>query len=153
MDRPVWMSAALATAALAIVGCAAPFDFFRSPDLKDAEPVVQDYLSNLRWGRFDDAAELVHPDRRRAFRRLVAGREDQLRITSFEVESIEPVDEEGLARATIRYRVYRLPSLTDEGRRETIGLRWERPQNRWFVQPNLASLERDLSGPSVGSSP
>ena len=143
----------MATVALAVVGCAAPLGFFRSPNLKDAESVVQDYLSNLRWSRFDEAAELVHPDRRRAFRRLVAGRGDQLRITSFEVESIDPGDEEGLARATIRYRVYRLPSLTDEPRRETIGLRWERQPNRWFVQPDLASLERDLSGPPVGSGP
>jgi hypothetical protein len=103
---------------------------------------VERYGSDLRWGRVDEAAALVHPDRRAAFQRLMAGLTDRLRITSFEVESVDLATDRRTGTALVRYQLYRLPAVVEESRRESLGLR--RALGGWFVEPDLRALANDL---------
>jgi hypothetical protein len=124
-------------------GCLSSLSGFRSPGLEEAQEVVERYGTELRWGRMSEAAELVHPDLRPHFQRLMVGQEDRLRITDFEVESVELTTDRLSGTALVRYRLYRLPAVVEESRRELLPLRrgWS---GAWFVEPNLRELANDL---------
>jgi hypothetical protein len=128
---------------LFVGGCVGPFSGLRSPGLEDAQEVAERYGSELRWGRFNEAAALVHPDLRPRFQRLMAGQEDRLRITSVEVEAVD-LSTDGLSgNALVRYRLYRLPAVVEESRSELLRLR-RGLSGSWFVEPNLRELSNDL---------
>jgi hypothetical protein len=134
-------------------GCVGPLQRLRSPGLESARDVAEEYGTDLRWGRVDEAAALVHPNLRSAFQRLLAGYEDRVRITSFEVESVELQRTQQTAQAMVRYELYRVAALVEESRREPLRLRWELPGGRWYVEPDLSALARNLGLEPVSSAP
>jgi hypothetical protein len=134
-------------------GCIGPLQRLRSPGLESALAVAEEYGTELRWGRVDEAAALVHPDLRSGFQRLFAGYENRVRITSFEVESVELQQTQRTAQAMVRYELYRVSSLVEESRREPLRLRWELMGGRWYVEPDLSRLARNLGLEPVSSAP
>jgi hypothetical protein len=138
---------------LLVVGCVGPLQRLRSPGLESARIVAEEYGTLLRWGRVDEAAALVHPDLRSAFQRLLAGYENRVRITSFEVESIELQSTQRRAQAMVRYEIYRVSALVEESRREPLRLRWQLSSGRWYVEPDLSWLARNFGLEPVGSGP
>ncbi len=110
----------------------------------EARAAVESYGTNLRWGRVDEAAAFVDPESQAAFRQLLAGREDRLRITEFQVTSVELGPDRRSGEAVVFYRLYRMPSVTEESRTERLGLRYDVLRDRWYVEPSLANLAADL---------
>jgi hypothetical protein len=145
--------ALLATLLLIIGGCIGPLTRLRSADPEDAWSVVNDYGTDLRWGRIAEAAGSVHPDQRTAFHKLLAGHEERIRMTEFEVESVNLLPDQESAEAIVSFRLYRLPTVVEEPRREVIRMRWERAQDRWYVEPDLMLLAINLGLEPVGSGP
>jgi hypothetical protein len=139
--------------AMVVAGCVGPLTVLRRPNLDKAREVVDQYGTDLRWGRVDEAAEAVHPEQRAAFRRLLSGREDRLRMTDFEVESVGLLPDRRSATAFVRYSLYRLPHVVEEPRREEIRLRWLRRRARWYVEPDLTGLALNLGLDPVGGAP
>jgi hypothetical protein len=115
--------------------------------------VADKYGTELRWGRVNEAAALVHPKLRTGFRRLLAGQEDRIRITSFEVESVEVQLDKRTAQAMVRYSLYRVPAVVEESRSGPLQLRWELSGGRWYVEPDLPALARDLGLEPVSGAP
>jgi hypothetical protein len=107
---------------------------------EEAHRAVEAYGTNLRWGRINEAASFVYPENQAAFRQLLAGREDRLRITEFEITSIELREDRQSGEAVVHYRVYRMPSVTEESRTERFGLKYDGMSDRWYVEPNLQTL-------------
>lgn len=107
---------------------------------EDIREVTEAYLTNLRWERYAEASEVVHPDRRSAFRKLARRTEGRLRITDYEVEAIDTEIPFTTAQASLRYRLVRLPSVVEEEREEQLQL--QRHLGRWYVQPDLQALAR-----------
>jgi hypothetical protein len=148
-----WSVVFLLGVALAGGGCIGPLQRYRSPGTQSAWDVADAYGTELRWGRLDEAAALVHPELRAGFQRLFAGTEDRLRITSFEVESVDVRETQLRAEAMVRYRFYRIPAVVEQSRREPLQLRWEALGGRWYVEPDLAALSRNLGLEPVSGTP
>jgi len=134
-------------------GCIGPLQRLRSPGVESAWEVADKYGTELRWGRVNEAAALVHPKLRTGFRRLLAGQEDRIRITSFEVESVEVQLDKRTAQAMVRYSLYRVPAVVEESRSGPLQLRWELSGGRWYVEPDLPALARDLGLEPVSGAP
>jgi hypothetical protein len=144
MQRAVFPSALVLLGALLIGGgCLSSWRDFRSPGVEDAQEVVERYGDELRWGRLPEAAVLVHPDMRPYFQQLMVGQEDRLRITEFQVDSVELATNRMSGTAVVRYRLYRLPAVVEESRRESIHLR-RGLSGAWYVEPDLRALANDL---------
>ncbi len=113
---------------------------------EDAQLVAETYMTDLRWGRYTEAAGAVHPDLRPAFRRVLERGEDRLRITEFELDAVRILADGKTAEAVTRLRLYKVPSLLEEPREQVLRLRFD--LGRWYVEPDLAALARDVgSGP------
>ncbi len=107
---------------------------------EEAHRAVEAYGTNLRWGRINEAASFVYPENQAAFRQLLAGREDRLRITEFQITSVELGEDKMSGEALVHYRVYRVPSVTEESRTERFALKYDALSDRWYVEPNLGTL-------------
>ncbi len=122
------------------VGCARTSRMLGWGRHEEAHRAVDAYGTNLRWGRINEAASYVYPESQAAFRQLLAGREDRLRITEFEITSVELGEDKTSGEALVHYRVYRVPSVTEESQTERFGLKYDVLSDRWYVEPNLRTL-------------
>ena len=124
---------ALALALVAVSGCALWPSAERSKEA--IEHSAEQFGDNFQWQRWPQAAQQVHPDDRAAFLAFGSQLGDRLRITSFEIATIE-VDESGdAASATVLFQLYRPPSIVEQ----TLVDRqqWVRERGNWFVRPAL----------------
>jgi hypothetical protein len=88
---------------------------------------------NFQWGRLAEASRLVHPDDRVAFLEHGTELEERLRVTGFEIATVEVDGSE--AWATVVFRIYRPPSVVEQ----TLIDRqhWERKTGAWYLRPAL----------------
>jgi hypothetical protein len=131
--------AVLGIALGACMGIVGDSDKLGSPGrIKDVRTAAESYSSNLRWGNYDAAAEFVHPDERKAFRRLLREIGDDLRFTSFEIEQVEFADSIAEAEAMVSFSLYRVPRVDEETMFDYQTWRWDPMRSRWFLSPDLA---------------
>lgn len=120
-------------AALAIAGCASFSDpLGRHEALEMAQ---KQYTEAIRWGDLDIARNFVEPEQRDAFE-LLTPTFEEIRITDFEIGSIE--GDESEASVTVTYRGYARAYQIEKPFREHQ--QWSRVEglaNQWHVQSDL----------------
>jgi hypothetical protein len=126
--------------AVALVGVllAACGGLFDSPDPQSVREAAEFYSDLVRWGRIDDASAYVHADHRAEFRSTLGDLQGALRITAVAVEDVSLGPETDRALVTVRFRVYRLPSVAETTLVDRQEWRYESRVGRWQVMPDLA---------------
>lgn len=134
---------------LALVAGAGCVSVFTDPlGREEALKMTQrEYTNMIRWGKIEDAAELVDPEMREEFLAFLPAFEE-LRITDFEIGKLSYVprpddDEEAQDQGsvTVTYRGYSLRTLTEQKVREKQ--EWYRVNgvsNQWMVRPQIAGI-------------
>lgn len=148
-----WRHASLVAFGFALGACTGLLgdaDKLGSPGrVKDVRTAAESYSSNLRWGNYDAAAELVHPDERKAFRRLLREIGDDLRFTSYEIEQVELADSIAEAEALVSFGLYRVPRVQEETLFDYQRWRWDPRRSRWFISPDLALYSGETDGEAL----
>ncbi len=126
---------ALALASLACMSIPLPISLPQTPGTGRAEVQrsAEAFGDNFQWGRLGEASRLVHPDDREAFLEHGAALEDRMRVTGFEIGTVEVEGSD--AYATVVFHLYRPPSVVEQ----TLVDRqhWERKQGAWYLRPAL----------------
>jgi hypothetical protein len=129
------LAVALATASLGCISIPLPISLPQLPATGRAEVRrnAEVFGDNFQWGRLGEASRLVHPDDRAAFLEHGSSLEERLRVTGFEIATVEVDGSE--AWATVVFRVYRPPSVVEQ----TLIDRqhWERKLGAWYLRPAL----------------
>ena len=113
-------------AVLVLAGCAGTGQSAGERLLND----VRAFHEDLRWRRFDDAAELVPPASRERFMDDREALDDDLRIDDYEIERTKMV-KEGVAEVQVRYTWH----LDTRGtvHETVVEQRWERIGRGWLL--------------------
>lgn len=119
-------------------GLVGPGKLVDTGDPAGVREAAESYSDLVRWGRIDDAAAFVHRDRRAEFRSTLGGLQDALRMTAVAVEGVKLGPGVGKAVVTVRFHVYRLPSVAETTLLDRQEWRWEPTIGRWQVMPDLA---------------
>lgn len=125
-----------------------------TPILPQDQPAVDEfaheYNNDVRWGRWQEAAAQVEPERRKAFLNLLDDNETPFRFTSVDILSAKPVSEDGSEiEMLVALEFYRLPSTKERKVRQVQHWRWDVPSKKWMVEPDLGVLRQDVGeGPS-----
>ncbi|NRA02976.1 MAG: hypothetical protein HRU00_10285 [Myxococcales bacterium] len=107
---------------------------------------IERYAENLRWGRVQEAAQLVHPDDRVAFVRFMRETQGRVRFTSFEVDSVEADREEATGVAVVTFRLYRPPRMEERLLVESQNWAFDADRQQWFLRdPDLSGYRGDVS--------
>lgn len=142
-------SAAVWVTALLVCACAGPPKPGQVvPTKHDVREVVAQFAEDLRWGRYDRAARLVHPERRPVFRNWIRRNGERLRFTSYEIERVArgaTIDE---VIAQVSFTLYHLPRV--EQRTVMVSQHW-RFDAGWYLDPDLSAFS-GAESPEVGSS-
>jgi hypothetical protein len=143
----------LLTFATALSGCAVLFPIAdvatRPLGKKNAFEVIQSgYVSNIRFGLYDDAVAQVEPALQARFKAEIPRYRD-LRFSDAYTESIEIDALRTKARVVVMYRGYWLSSPFEREMR--VVQQWRRavPTQDWYVTPDFDGL---LSPPDVSGS-
>jgi hypothetical protein len=103
---------------------------------------TESFAANLRWNRFPEAAELIAPEHRIAFLKLVQDPDRPVRFTDYSVSAVELGPGRREAQALVTFNLLRMPSLNE--RMLLDEQRWSYfPSKRaWLIEPDLAAYER-----------
>jgi hypothetical protein len=116
------------------------------PETPDIEPFAQDYNNDVRWGRWQEAAAQVEPERRAAFLALLDDSDRPYRFTSVEVLNSKPVTQDGTEmELLVALEYYRLPSVKERKVRQVQTWRYDVTLEKWVVTPDLSVLREDVS--------
>lgn len=111
---------------------------------------AETYAQNLRWGRFNEAAQQVIEEKRRAFEERIGQANPAYRFTSAEVKSVKLGDVRSEVKVVVSYELYRPPSISERIVTETQLWRYVAEQRAWFVEPQLSVFDGE-SKSGVGS--
>ena len=122
-----------------------------TPILPQETPAVdefaQEYNNDVRWGRWQEAAAQVEPERRGAFLRLLDDNQSPFRFTSVDILSAKPVSQDGTEiEMLVALEYYRLPSVKERKVRQVQHWRYDVEAEKWVVSPDLTVLGDDVSG-------
>jgi hypothetical protein len=120
-----------------------------SPILPQEMPAVdefaKEYNNDVRWGRWQEAAAQVEPEGRKAFLNLLDDNDAPFRFTSVDVLSAKPTTEDGSEiEMLVALEFYRLPSVKERKVRQIQRWRWDVPDKKWMVEPDLGVLRQDV---------
>jgi hypothetical protein len=133
----------LAFALLAMSACVTPI---LPPDTPAVDEYAQEYNNDLRWGRWQEAAAQVEPERRSAFLRLLDDTDRPYRFTSVELMNAKPLSEDGTEmELLVALEYYRLPSVQERKVRQVQKWRYDVTMEKWVVTPDLSVLREDVS--------
>ena len=128
------------------VGCIGSDSGLSEADAASLEDRAKRYASNLRWGRVQEAAELVHPDDRVGFVRFMRESQGRVRFTSFEVDSAEADREQSTGVAIVTFRLYRPPRMDEQLLVESQDWVFDSDRKQWLLQtPDLSAYRGDVS--------
>jgi hypothetical protein len=136
-----------ALALLLLPACVTPILPQETPAVDD---YAQEYNNDVRWGRWQEAAAQVEPERRTAFLKLFDDSQSPFRFTSVDIMSARPLSEDGTeVEMLVALEFYRLPSVKERKVRQVQHWRYDVPDKKWVVTPDLAVL----GGNDVGEGP
>jgi len=107
----------------------------RKQRVRDA---AEAYAADLRWGRIEQAAQLVHPEIRPLFLQVLSDSTASVRFTNFEVETVELGSERARANVRVSFGVYRPPSLEEQRIVEQQIWYYEKTARAWYLKPDIA---------------
>jgi hypothetical protein len=99
------------------------------------------FAANVRWGRYQQAAQLVDPEYRIDFLQAIDTTEN-VRYTEYEIMTVEMGPERKEASALVEFKLHRLPSMTEIAFRDEQTWRYEPAARGWYLMPELG-LYRD----------
>ena len=127
---------AWAAALVALVGCQTLDPWGHRRNLEDAQ---RSYTQMVRWGDFERASEWVDPEERGRFL-ADAERLAEVRVTDYEIGSLDLDDEGGAATVRVSYRAYHLATLVEREVLEVQSWYFDGDTGRWQVRPTLTGL-------------
>jgi hypothetical protein len=137
----------LALALLLLPACVTPI---LPQDMPAVDDYAQEYNNDVRWGRWQEAAAQVEPERRPAFLKLLDDSQTPFRFTSCDILSARPTSNDGTEiEMLVALEFYRLPSVKERKVRQVQHWRFDVDAKRWVVSPDL----KVLAGNDVGEGP
>ena len=137
---------------LLLLGSAACVTPIIPPTMPDVEESAREYNNDVRWGRWQEAAAQVEPERRKAFLAMFDDSDRPFRFTEVEVLNSKPLSDDGTEmELLVSLEYYRLPSVKERKVRQTQVWRWDVNEEKWLVTPDFSSLNADVG--SGGSEP
>ncbi len=103
------------------------------PDVEELKPAIEAFHQRARWKDFRGAAELLVPERRKAFVKARTKTDDErdLFITNFDLDDAK-VSGAGIAEVVSRISWYRLPSNVEKSATVTSVFVWR--DGRWWLE-------------------
>ena len=103
------------------------------PDVEELKPAIEAFHQRARWKDFRGAADLLVPERRKAFVKARTKTDDErdLFITNFDLEDAK-VSGAGLAEVVSRISWYRLPSNVEKTATVTSVFVWR--DGKWWLE-------------------
>ncbi len=133
----------LALLLLASAACVTPII---PPTMPAVDEYAREYNNDVRWGRWQEAASQVEPERRKAFLALFDDADQPYRFTEVEVLNTKPLTEDGTEmELLVSLEYYRLPSVKERKVRQTQVWRWDVNEEKWLVTPDIGALREDVS--------
>ena len=103
------------------------------PDVEELKPAIELFHQRARWKDFRGAADLLVPERRKAFVKARTKTDDErdLFITNFDLEDAK-VSGAGIAEVVSRISWYRLPSNVEKTATVTSVFVWR--EGKWWLE-------------------
>ena len=103
---------------------------------------TETFAANLRWNRFAEASQLIVPERRIEFLKLVQDPDRPVRLTGYSVSTVEMGPDMGEAKALVTFSLHRLPSLKEQMLLDEQQWRYHPSKRAWLIEPDLAAYRR-----------
>ncbi|HKC52556.1 MAG TPA: hypothetical protein VKF60_17340 [Myxococcota bacterium] len=133
----------LPLALLVLAACVTPILPRETPDVDE---YAREYNNDVRWGRWQEAAAQVEPERRSAFLKLLDEPDRPYRFTSVDVLTKKPLSDDGTEmELLVGLEYYRLPSVQERKVRQVQKWRYDVTLEKWVVTPDLSVLREDVS--------
>lgn len=120
-------------------GCAVFTEQERAGDPEQLRHEARDFHSNLRWERYEHAADAVHPAWRNTFEGKYEQRGEDFEIVDMRMKGIELVEEGQVAVVQVDQEWFELPSTVVED--ERFVERWVWEGGRWWLRERLRQEE------------
>ena len=121
--------------AVATIGCATITEDPGAGDPDLVEEEASNFHTNLRWARYEHAAEAVHDDYRTQFEAIYEERGDDYEIVDMEMKSAEMMEDGYAAKIEVEQQWYELPSTVVETDRFVE--RWIYEDEGWWLRERL----------------
>jgi hypothetical protein len=123
---------------LALSGCATRDD--PPPRAPDVDETAQAYNNDVRWGRYYEASAQLPPEQRSAFLKLLDDSARPYRFTSIDLMKATPNEDGSRVEMLVSLEYYQLPSVLEKKVQQRQLWRYDRKENRWFVDPDMSVL-------------
>lgn len=130
------------------LGKADPDYLMPAKRIAEVREAAETFGYNLRWGRIDAAALVVHPAQRRVFLNRVQAVDPPLQFTSFEILDIRQGEERSAVTVLASFSMYQPPSLVERTANVEQLWRYDAHAGRWWIEPDLDPI----LGPGPGAS-
>jgi len=118
---------------LTLVSCATPYS-----NRKNLRQTVAAFYDDLRWKRFDNAAQRLPEEKQETFLQYCLDTENDLSIDSLEIRSIILHNKNQTAQVILQAEYTLLPSTVVQKRR--LAQRWKRDGNAWYLEDDLTDF-------------
>lgn len=118
-----------------LAGCASMAPEEKPGDPMELQKASEAFQTNMRWAKYEDAAELVHEAYRSRFEGEYEERGEDYKITSLGTKKVEVADDGFSAVIEVEQEWYQLPSTTVETERFVERWIWE--DDRWQMRERL----------------
>jgi hypothetical protein len=138
----MWRNLAICLGLAPLFACQTLDPWGHRRDLEDAQ---LSYTQMVRWGEYERASAYVDPEARERFM-LEAGRLADIRITEYEIGTLDVDEETDTASVHVSYLTYHLSTLVEASIDETQNWYFDEESGAWLVRPALAGLREGLAG-------
>ena len=121
--------------AVMTTGCATITEHEGAGDPEALEEEARNFHSNMRWARYEHAADSVHEAYRHEFEGEYEERGDDYEIVDMEMKTAEMLDDGFVAEVEVEQQWYELPSTVVET--ERFVERWVFEDERWQLRERL----------------
>jgi hypothetical protein len=115
---------------LVVVSCGTPHS-----NRERLRKTVTKFYEDLRWKRFDSAAQHIPEDKQDTFLQHCLDTEDDLAIDNLEIRSVTLDDKHKTAQVMLQAEYILLPSTVVQKRR--LSQRWKKKSGAWYLEDDL----------------
>ena len=121
--------------AVTTIGCATITEDPGAGDPELVEEEASNFHTNLRWARYEHAADAVHDAYRNQFEAMYEERGDDYEIVDMEMKNAEMMEDGYAAKIEVEQQWYELPSTVVET--ERFVERWIYEDEKWLLRERL----------------